>query len=50
MEQQICPKCKSRNVTHDTSRHAYGKGTLFNSMQCKDCGNSGIFFPAIKKG
>jgi len=50
MEERICPKCKSRNVSNDMSTMAYGGGSIFNSFVCNDCGNSGIFFSAIKKG
>ena len=46
---QICPKCKSTDISKDFSAQAYGRGTFFNQYKCNNCGYSGQFFPEISE-
>jgi len=44
---RFCPQCKSKNVSSDLSKDAYGSGGFFNKYTCDECGFSGQFFPVM---
>jgi len=44
---QICPKCKSQDISPDMSVDSYGQGSFFNAYKCNKCGYSGQFFPEV---
>jgi len=46
---RVCPKCRSRDLSHDMSVQAFGRGAEFNSFKCNKCGHTGIFFPEVKE-
>ncbi len=44
----ICPKCDSKDVTHDWSSPATVGSTLVNVMyKCNNCGHEGMVFPEV---
>ena len=45
---QICPKCKSDNITSNMTAASLGMGTFQNEFRCLNCGHEGMFFPEIK--
>jgi Zn ribbon nucleic-acid-binding protein len=49
MPKQICPKCKSTDISKDFSVQSYGQGSFFNQYKCNKCGYTGQFFPSVTK-
>jgi hypothetical protein len=47
---RICPKCNSDDIVQDFSNAGMiGSGMIQNSYVCNNCGNTGTFFPEVRK-